>query len=138
MRISNKLYDCLKEFLRYIVVGGSAFVLDFVTMCIFKELVFKGEHLFIAVFIGYLVGLIYNFLLSNWYVFKNGFEKIKGKEITSFIIFAVIGIIGLGLTEILMYLFVNILALWYIFAKILSAGIVLFWNYIARKLIIYK
>ena len=136
--MSSKLIDFIKEFMRYVVVGGSAFILDFGTMCLFKEIVFRGEHLFIAVFIGYLIGLIYNFLLSNWYVFKNGFEKIKGKEITSFIIFAIIGIVGLGLTEVLMYLFVNILALWYIFAKILSAGIVLFWNYIARKLIIYR
>lgn len=136
--MSNKLNDFIKEFLRYVVVGGSAFVLDFVAMCLFKELIFKGEHLFIAVFIGYLVGLIYNFLLSNWYAFQNGFEKIKGKEITSFIIFAIIGVIGLGFTEVLMYLFVNIMSLWYIFAKMLAAGIVLFWNYIARKLIIYK
>ena len=136
--MSDKLNDFIKEFLRYVVVGGSAFVLDFGAMCLFKELIFKGEHLFIAVFIGYLVGLIYNFLLSNWYVFKNGFEKIKGKELTSFIIFAIIGVIGLGLTEALMYLFVNIMSLWYIFAKILAAGIVLFWNYIARKIILYK
>ena len=133
-----KIIEAIKEFMRYIVVGGSAFVLDFGTMCLFKEFIFKGEHLFIAVFIGYIVGLVYNFLLSNWYVFKNGFEKIKGKEIRSFIIFALIGIVGLGLTEVLMYLFVNILTIWYIFAKILSAGIVLFWNYLARKLIIYK
>lgn len=136
--MSDKAKDFIKEFLRYTVVGGSAFILDFGTMCLFKELVFRGEHLFFAVFIGYLIGLVYNFLLSNWYVFKNGFEKIKGKEIMSFIIFAVIGIIGLGLTEILMYLFVNMMALWYIFAKIISAGIVLFWNYIARKVILYR
>ncbi len=136
--MSDKLKNLIKEFFRYTLVGGSAFILDFGTMCLFKELIFNGEHLFIAVFMGYLVGLVYNFLLSNWYVFQNGFEKIKGKEIQSFIIFAVIGIIGLGLTEILMYLFVNIIALWYVFAKIIAAGIVLFWNYIARKIIIYK
>lgn len=135
--MSDKI-DFLKEFIRYVFVGGTAFILDFGTMCIFKELIFAGEHLFIAVFLGYLVGLTYNFLFSNWYVFKNGFEKIKGKEITAFIICAVIGLVGLILTEALMYLFVNLLSIWYVFAKMIAAGIVLFWNYLARKIILYR
>ena len=136
--MKQKAVDFVQEFMRYILVGGSAFVIDFSTMCIFQEFVFKGHHVFIAVFIGYMLGLVYNFMLSNWYVFKDGFKKIQGKEITSFIITAIIGLIGLGMTEALMYLFVNIIAIWYIFAKILAAGIVLFWNYLARKIIIYR
>ena len=136
--MNEKVKDFIKEFLRYTIVGGSAFIIDFGAMCIFQELVFKGQHVYIAVFIGYILGLIYNFILSNSYVFKNGFEKIKGKEILSFIIFGIIGLIGLVLTELLMYLFINIIAMWYIFAKIISAGIVLFWNYLARKMIIYR
>ncbi len=126
------------EFMRYVIVGGSAFGVDFATMCIFQEFIFKGEHVFIAVFIGYTVGLIYNFLLSCGFVFKDGFKKIEGKELQSFIIFTVIGLIGLLLTEVLMYLFVNIIAMKYMFGKIISGGIVMFWNYIARKVIIYK
>ena len=134
----DKIKNFAAEFFRYILVGGSSFIIDFCTMYCFQEFVFKGKHVFIAVFIGYMVGLIYNFLLSCGYVFKDGFKKIKGKEITSFIIFALIGIIGLGLTEALMYLFVNILAINYLFAKMISAGIVLFWNYLARKFIVYR
>ena len=130
--------NLIAEFSRYILVGGSSFVIDFATMYIFQEFIFKGSHVFIAVFIGYMVGLIYNFFLSSGYVFKNGFEKIKGKEIQSFIIVAIIGLIGLGITEVLMYLFVNILMLHYLIGKVLSGGIVLFWNYLGRKIIVYK
>jgi len=134
----ENLKNLIAEFSRYILVGGSSFVIDFAAMYIFQEFIFKGSHVFIAVFIGYMVGLIYNFFLSSGYVFKNGFEKIKGKEIQSFIIVTIIGIMGLGFTEALMYLFVNILMLHYLIGKVLSGGIVLFWNYIGRKIIVYK
>ena len=124
--------------MRYVFVGGSAFIVDFLTMCIFQEFVFNGHHIFIAVLIGYSVGLIYNFLLSCGYVFKDGFKKIEGKEIQSFLIFTVIGLIGLLLTEVLMYLFVNIITIKYMVGKIISGGVVMFWNYIARKVVIFK
>lgn len=126
------------EFSRYIIVGGSAFVLDFLIMYLCNEFVFKGEFLYISVFLGYVIGLIYNFLLSCAYVFKDGFKKIKNKEIQCFIIFTIIGIIGLGLTEILMFLFVDLADINYMISKIITGVIVVFWNYLARKIIIFK
>ena len=138
MELITKHKSLIMEMLRFALVGGTAFLLDFSVMYVFQEYVFRGEHVFIAVFLGYTVGLIYNFLLSSGYVFKNGFQKIKGKEISSFVIFTIIGLVGLLLTDILMFIFINILAIKYTVAKKISAGIVMFWNYLARKIIIYK
>ena len=126
------------EFLRYVLIGGSAFLIDIALMYIFKEFIFQGKFLYLAVFIGYMVGLIYNFFFSCKFVFENGFNKIKNKEIQSFIIFTIIGIIGLLLTELLMKLFVDIIGIYYVLSKILTGAIVMFWNYIARKVIIFK
>lgn len=126
------------EFLRYIIVGGSAFVLDFLIMYLCNEYIFKDNFLYLSVFLGYTIGLIYNFLLSCAYVFKDGFKKIKNKELQSFIIFTIIGIIGLVLTEILMFIFVDIMNINYMISKIITGAIVVFWNYIARKVIIFK
>ena len=133
----KKLDKNVLEFLRYIVIGGSAFVIDVATMYIFKEFVFRGNYVYLAVFIGYTVGLIYNFFFSCKWVFTNGFSKIKGKELSAFIIFTIIGILGLIFTELLMKLFVGILGIYYVFAKIITGAIVMFWNYIARKIIIF-
>lgn len=126
------------EFLRYVLVGGSAFVIDVATMYIFKEFIFKGQFLYLSVFLGYTVGLIYNFFFSCKFVFENGFSKIKNKEITAFVIFTIIGILGLIFTELLMKLFVGILGIYYVLSKIFTGAIVMFWNYIARKVIIFK
>ena len=71
-------------------------------------------------------------------MFENGFAKIKDKEVSSFIIFTIIGIIGLVLTEILMKILVGFLGIYYVISKVLTGAIVMFWNYIARKIIIFK
>ena len=135
---TKKNFNSLREFLRYVIVGGTAFIIDFCSMCFCKEILFQGERLLTSVFIGYMLGLIYNFILCNKFVFENCFRKIQGQEFKSFIIFGIIGLIGLGITEIIMFLLVNILTLNYLLAKIFTATIVLFWNYIARKIVIYK
>ena len=128
----------LLEFFRYILVGGSAFLIDIAVMFIFKEFIFQGHFLYLAVFLGYMAGLVYNFYFSCKYVFENGFNKIKDKEIKSFVIFTIIGIIGLGLTELLMRVFVEFAGIYYVVSKVLTGIIVMFWNYIARKIIIFK
>jgi len=140
MRVEKKCFNyyTIKEFLRYIFVGGTAFIIDFALMFFFNEFIFQNKFLYISIFLGYLFGLIYNFVLSCSFVFNNGFEKIKNKEIQCFLIFVVIGIIGLGLTEILMFILVNLISLHYMLSKIITGIIVMFWNYIARKVIIFK
>jgi len=135
---NNKYYKLFLEFCRYILVGGSAFLIDFGLFHLFDTYIFAGKYLYLSVFIGYFVGLIYNFLLSCKYVFENGFDKIKDKEIKSFIVFTIIGLIGLVLTELFMHLFVKICHFDSDISRIITSAIVLFWNYIARKVIIFK
>ena len=136
--IFSKYKDTITEFLRYVLIGGTAFVIDFLVLAIFNEFIFNEKYLYLSVFIGYLAGLVFNFFFSCSYVFKDGFKKIKNNEIKCFAIFAIIGILGLGLTELFMCLFVNLLLINYLISKILTGALVMFWNYIARKLIIFK
>ena len=56
--------DLISEFFRYVLIGGSAFLIDFLVMVLFNEFIFNGENLYWSVFIGYTFGLIYNFILS--------------------------------------------------------------------------
>ena len=135
---NSKYYKLFLEFCRYILVGGSAFLIDFGLFHLFDTYIFSGKYLYLSVFIGYFVGLVYNFLLSCKYVFENGFSKIKHKEVQSFIIFTIIGIIGLLLTEIIMHVFVKVCHFNSDISRIITSAIVLFWNYYARKVIIFK
>ncbi|MDR2509274.1 MAG: GtrA family protein [Spirochaetaceae bacterium] len=130
------------EFLRYVLVGGSAFVIDigvlyFTKTYIFQKLATSG--ILAATACGFIAGLIYNYTLSILFVFKNACETVAAHKTRSFIVFTIIGLIGLGLTELLMYTGIRLAGSpFYLVVKVVTAGVVLLWNYIARKLLVFK
>lgn len=121
------------QLFRYCFVGGIAFLADWLSMIIFKE---AGLHYLAAAVIGFFVGLAVNFLLSKLFIFKKD-NPVYGKK-GEFIAYALIGAVGLGITELLMYFFTDILSVHYAVSKIIAAAIVLFWNFIARKKLLYS
>ena len=119
------------QFFRYVFVGGVAFLVDGGCLFLLESL---GLHYLIATIFAFLAGLICNYLLSKLLVFQ---EK-KDKPPVEFLIYAVIGIIGLGITEGLMYLFTDKMHIYFMLSKIIVAMIVLIWNFLARKFILYS
>lgn len=135
-----KLKAFLIEFIKYCCVGGLSFIADTCTIYIFKEYLLSSVPfgLYISVIIGFIVGLTVNYTLAVLFVFPRAKEAVKGKQMLFFIQFSIIGIIGLILTEALMFLGVEILKRNYLIVKVFAAGIVLIWNYSARKYLIVK
>ena len=131
--------DNIKELFRYVIVGAIAFLIDtgilHLVMILFPEWQYT---LYAATAAGFLVGLTVNYILSILFVFKNGKEKTENKKVQTFIIFGIIGIIGLGLTELGMHVGVEILNIHHLITKVFVAGGVMLWNYIARKIIIFS
>lgn len=131
----------LKEFFRYVLVGGISFLADFGTLTFFEEIVFKSKEnwqILVSTAAGFVVGLIINYILSLVFVFKKENNSSSGKTVGGFVVFTVVGIIGLGITEALMHLGVNILNFNYMLTKIVTAGIVLVWNYLGRKILVFS
>jgi putative flippase GtrA len=54
------------------------------------------------------------------------------------ILFVVIGIIGLLINELCMHIGVEFLGINYMIVKVITAAIVMVWNYIARKVTIFS
>ena len=122
-------------------MGGTAFLVDFSTLYLLKTYVFghMGDTgVYLATGIAFIVGLIYNYILSLIWVFKSAKERNKGKTLGAFLLFAVIGIIGLLLTEGGMYVGYDLLHIDPMIVKIFVAAVVLIWNYAGRKLLIFK
>lgn len=134
--------ETMSEIMRYLVVGGTAFLLDTGVLYLSKTFFFEnlGETgILLATALGFIAGLIYNYILSILFVFKKATEKVKGKQLRSFLIFAVIGVIGLGLTEGGMYAGIHLFgSSYYLVIKVFVAAAVLMWNYIGRKILIFK
>ena len=146
-------YPTLAEIIRFCIVGGLATVVDFFVMGIVLYLfapelypnflnVFiggKGDSTLTANMVGtgagFLVGLGVNYLLSVTFVFH---EKGNSKTALGFIEFALLSAVGLGLHELGMYVMNDLFSINEWVVKIVMTLIVLVYNYISRKLLIFK
>lgn len=122
--------DTFIQFFRYVFVGGAAFVVDAAVLWLCS---LKMNYL-LATAIAFAAGLIANYLLSKWLVFT----RRKGRAAMEFLAYGVIGVIGLGITEGLMYLLTGVIGLHLLISKIIAAAIVLVWNFAARKILLYR
>ncbi len=123
----------LVQLFRYGFVGGAAFLVDYGTLFALTE--FAGLHYLLSATIAFILGLAVNYLLSISWVFNNG--KLSNR-LLEFLVFALIGVIGLGLNTLIMYVSTDILGIHYMISKIISTILVFFWNFFARKYILFK
>ncbi len=141
-----QLKNNLFEFLRYAVVGGVSAVIDMGVNYLMLYAILGGGKddtvkVIVSVAAGFIVGLAVNFILSNLFVFKSEEQKKKGKTVGAFAIYVAVGVIGFGLTELLTILgtkFIGEEGLWYLLLSCFVKGIVLIWNYVGRKVLVYK
>jgi putative flippase GtrA len=116
------------QFARYFGVALVGYVFDFGTMILLHELL--HIHYLIAATCGFIIGLIVVYFLSNKYVF--GESKIKSKS-AEFGLFALIGLVGLGILNVLMWVFTDYFLVNYIISKIIATMFVYIWNFFARR-----
>ena len=121
------------QFLRYAVVGGVAFVVDFAVYVSLTE--WAGLHYLVSAAVGFLCGLTTNYALSISWVFQN--RSLKDARV-EFAVFATIGVVGLGLTEGIMYLATEFVGFRYWISKLIAVALVLFWNFGARKVTLFR
>lgn len=124
--------NILLQLFRYTFVGGLAFVVDFGLLWLLTAQ--AHMHYLASAAAAFVAGLLVNYVLSKLWVFNKSSYKNKMAE---FLVFALIGVIGLGLTELLMWLFTDGANMYYIVSKMLTTAIVYFWNFFARKIIIF-
>ena len=124
--------DTIFQLIRYGFVGGIAFVADYFSLYAFTEYI--GIPYLVSAAIAFMIGLTVNYVLSNIIVFTT--HRLQNKWL-EFAIFAIIGVIGLGLNELIMYCASELIGLHYMISKLISTALVFFWNFFARKLTLF-
>lgn len=122
----NKL---LIQLYKFGLVGGIAFLIDSCILFVLTE--YFNIHYLISSTISFIVATIWNYFLSVFWIFDVTKVEKKTQELTSFFI---LSIIGLGINQLLMYIFVEYIQIYYLFAKVISTCIVMIYNFITRKL----
>ena len=121
----------IAQVLKFGVVGVIAFAIDYGVLILLTEVF--GLYYLLSAMISFTVSVVFNYLASMKYVFRGREDISRLKE---FIIFVVLSLIGLGLTELLMWLLVDKALIHYMVSKILVTGIVMVWNFVSRKLLL--
>lgn len=161
MAEQNGLKALLQAFMRYLLAGGLAWIVNYVVRMLLFEVF--GVHYLIATAIGFCLGLFVAYICCNKFVFSH--RKMEESPKTEFSIFAIIGGVGLLLTLLFMWLFNDVLGcLWselgitqfcnyvysmvvgspmktetcvFLLAGLLSDALELLWSFGARKIILY-
>lgn len=92
---------------------------------------------FIAVTIGFAVGVVVNYFLSVYMVYKATKSK-ASKTWWGIILFIVMSAVGLGIGIGMESLFYNHLQWPYILVFLFRTAVVLVWNYLSRKFVLFK
>lgn len=116
-----------KPFIKYCIVGAAGTFIDLAALYIFVE--YFAIPVIPASTLSFLLAVTNNFLLNKTWTFRN-----KSKNYRKlYIKFLLVSLVGLGLTVTSMHIMVNIIGIWYMFAKALTSLIVLTWNFLANK-----
>jgi putative flippase GtrA len=78
---------------------------------------------------GFSGGAMVNYFLNYYVTFKS-----TKSHHEAMIKFSIVAVIGLILNTLMMALAIEVFALYYLLAQVISTGLVLFWNFIGNRL----
>jgi len=120
------------EGMRYFGAAAVALAVDF---GVYAGLIrFAGVHYLVAAPIGFALGLAIVYGLSIRWVFRQ--RRVADPRL-EFALFAVIGLAGMALNQGIIYAVVQMMPGAYEIAKAVSAGTVFWFNFAARKLLLF-
>ena len=143
------------EILRFLIVGGIATLADFGVSSLFLYVIYTdntqlsllGIHFTKAVLVstimGFLTGVIVNYILSIVVVFKNVENKKRSRSVLGFFVFVLLGFIGMVINLLIkeggnaIIPFEGHFA-WFLFVFVVATLIVLVYNYLTRKFILFR
>jgi putative flippase GtrA len=119
------------EFLRYLLCSAAALAVDFLAYSLALRLHLAYPT---AAALGFGLGLWTAYSLSVRYAFK---QRALADRRVEFLVFAGIGLLGLLLTEFLLWYLIGQLRFEAHLAKLIGAGLVFLFNFVLRKSLLF-
>lgn len=118
--------------LAYFGVGCISFGANFLAFTAFVYLV--GTHWLLANLAGFVAGTVTNYFLCVRFVFAS---RIHTRWSIEMLLTVLVSLIGVGFETLLLYIGHDVIGLGLVIAKIFAAGVVFFWNYLARRYFVF-
>jgi putative flippase GtrA len=114
------------KFLKFCVVGSLGLGIDFGTTFFLKEKVKINKY--VSNSLGFIFATFSNYLLNKYWTF----EDTDPDALIQFTKFVSVSIVGLGFSNLIIYLLINKKGVKFYWAKIIAIGVVVLWNFIAN------
>lgn len=120
------------KFLKFCVVGFSGMLIDFGTTWLLKE---KGRlNKYIANSTGFIMAATSNYIWNRIWTFNSKNDEIA----VEYLSFILISVAGLGINNLVIYLFSDKLKLNFYLSKLIAIGVVTLWNFALNFLITFR
>lgn len=131
MKMIRKLFEKFRDIILYGIIGSFTSFLDF---CIFTLLSkYVGVYYLIANCISVLVGITTSFTLNRAYNFK-----VKDKTKQRFVIFLIVGLCGLCLSNLILWIGIDKLQFDDTITKLASIVLVVGFQFLLNKFVTFK
>lgn len=123
-----RIVALILQIIKFGIVGVIAAAVDVGTLVVLKELLYMD--VLIASAISFSVSVIVNYLLSMTFVFKSK----KQNKVKEFITFVFLSIGGLCLNQLILWIGVTYVSVYYLVVKFFAMLIVPIYNFVTRKI----
>lgn len=118
---------------RFILISGFTTIIDFMILMMATELL--GVNYLLSNIFSFAISATTNFILSTKFVFE---VNNNATHTANFITFIVLSFIGLLFNQFILWILTAKFGIFYIISKAAATGIVMFWNFISKKLFFEK
>ena len=127
----KEVYQRFRNLILYGLIGGCCAALDF---CIYSCMCYWDiMHYLWANIISIHVGIFMSFILNRSFNFK-----VKDKTTQRFLSFYAVGLTGLGISELMLYLMVTLCGMNELLCKLISIVVVALIQFVLNKYITFK
>jgi putative flippase GtrA len=146
--------ETVKEFIRFLICGAAATAADFVVFGVVIFLIspeafgyslvksltadrtlIKTSSVLIGTAAGFTAGLIINYIISVFFVYR--FTE-NAKSAKGVILFAALSLTGLFLNILLMKITFDLMGINHWLSKVIVTAIVFVYNYLSKRLLIFR
>ena len=124
-----KLKQLIAQIIKFGIVGIIAFCIDYGIFLVLTY-AFNVNYL-IAGAVAFIVSTIFNYSASMRYVFQG---KETQTAMQQFTIFVVLSVLGLGLNQVFLWIFVDMCHIAEWLSKLIATALVMVYNFITRKI----
>lgn len=131
MNMLSRLYQRFRNLILYGIIGSFTSALDFAVFTMLSKYI--GIHYIVANCISVLIGISTSFALNRSINFK-----VKDKTGKRFLIFLTVGVCGLLLSNVILYVGIDMLSGDELIVKLASIVLVVGFQFILNKFITFK